>query len=160
MLAGKSYLLSSLKMFFSVLDYRCWTGWLSRQRCRRGWMRSTLKSTWRVIRWDSSWKTHWNTAIRCGQMLSYFPQLLSCQRGFFCESTDSRSVPYSRTPHLSLSKTRTNESWIGELLVAENALHAQGQSTTRILCLKRQITAIHSVYSAPSFMQYPLRCAC
>lgn len=30
---------------------RCWTGSPSQQRRRRGWTRSTLKSTWRVIRW-------------------------------------------------------------------------------------------------------------
>lgn len=53
-------------LFFFVF-YRCWTGWLSRQRCRHGWMKSTLKLTWRVIRWDLSWKTHWKPASRWGK---------------------------------------------------------------------------------------------
>lgn len=47
-----------IKDLFPVVPFRCWTGSQSQLKRRRGWMRSTLKSTWRVIRWGSSWKTH------------------------------------------------------------------------------------------------------
>lgn len=82
---------SSLNISYFAPEFRCWTGWASQQRCRRSWTTSTLKSTWRVIRWDSSWKTHWKPATRWRTDFSQLPpaqrRLINKCLGFFLQIT-------------------------------------------------------------------------
>lgn len=115
-----------LEMLFPpALDNRCLTGWVNRQRCKRGWMRTTLTSTWRVIRRDSSGKTHWKTATRCWRTLywvrfcwnSAVPLIQSGFFFFFEVKRYSRITVWLAQGHLICSK-----SWTSELLFAENGL--------------------------------------
>lgn len=62
-------------------------------------MRNTLKSTWRVIRWDSSWKTHWKTATRWGKCFATSRNCSSDPEMLFLWEQVS-SVSCSRTRHI------------------------------------------------------------